>query len=266
VKENPGSLPLIDTHAHLDFARFEHDLDAVLDRARKAGVCHIVTIGAGGGAASPARAVSLARRHPSISASVGLHPHDADLFSDGLVQDIESLAIAEEVVAIGETGLDYYYDLATKENQHRAFVAQIGLARRVGKPLIIHTRDAEEDTVALLKREEAEACGGIIHCFSGSSWLAGQALDIGFYIAFSGLLTFPSAGAVQEVAREVPLERILVETDAPYLAPVPNRGKRNEPAYVSDTLRFLAEIREMAPEELAQATTENAKRIFRLAE
>jgi TatD DNase family protein len=262
----PKPLPLIDTHAHLDFDRFEHDLEAVLDRAKQAGVGHIVTIGAGGGIASPSRAVSLARKYPFISATVGLHPHDADLFSEEVFTDIECLAISDEVVAIGETGLDYYYDLATKENQHRAFVAQIGLACQVGKPLVIHTRDAEEDTVSLLKGEGAEVCGGIIHCFSGSSWLAEQALEIGFYLSFSGLLTFPSAASIQEVAREVPLDRILVETDAPYLAPVPNRGKRNEPAYVNNTLRFLAEIRQMEPELLAQVTTENAKRIFRLAD
>lgn len=254
---------LVDTHAHLDFDRFADDFDDVLARAAAAGVGRMVSIGASGDFEANGRALALAARHDAIWATVGIHPHGANAMNDERLALLRAWATENpRVVAIGETGLDYFYDYAPREVQHESFRRQIRLACELGKPVVIHTRDAEEDTVAILREEGAERCGGIIHCFSGGAWLAEQALGLGFHLSFSGIVTFSSAREVREVARTAPAERILVETDAPFLAPVPNRGKRNEPAFVADTLRCVAELRGEDPIALAAETTRNAARLF----
>ena len=258
----PEALPLFDTHAHLDFEIFHGDFDDVLARAREAGLQHIVTIGASGGFGSNQRAIELAERLEMVYATVGIHPHQARLLDDDVYAKLTELAAHPCVVAIGETGLDYFYDRSARPVQRAAFRRFVGLAREVHKPLVVHTRDAEDDTIAILRETGAEACDGIIHCFSGTQHLAAYALEIGFHLSFSGIVTFPSAPIVQEVARECPIDRILVETDAPYLAPTPLRGQRNEPAFVNHTARFIAKLRGMAPEDLAEAALENGRRLF----
>lgn len=257
-------LPLIDTHAHLDFSKFEADFEDVLARARAAGLEHIVTIGAGRGVDSMDRALEIARAHDWISATVGVHPHDAKLAGADVLAKVRRLADAPEVVGIGETGLDYFYERSPIPDQKAAFRAFVAIAVEANKPLVVHSRDAEADTISILESEGAGRCGGIIHCFSGTAWLAERALALGFYLSFSGIVTFPNAASVHEVARTAPLDRILVETDAPYLAPVPNRGKRNEPAFVNHTLRRIAQLRGAEPRTLAEATTANARRLFQL--
>lgn len=264
--QTAAPLELFDTHAHLDFERFDDDFDAVLGRARGAGLRGIVAIGASRGLASNQRALELAEAHAWIHATVGTHPHEAGAWTPELMAQIEAWAPRPEVVAIGETGLDYHYDFAPREVQRDVFRRFVRLACAVNKPVVIHTREADEDTIAILREEHAERCGGIIHCFSSSAWLAEQALELGFYISLSGIVTFRSAKDIQAVAAKLPAERILVETDAPYLAPTPKRGKRNEPSFVAHTLRFLAKLRGDDPAVLAAQTTANARRIFRLAE
>ena len=260
----PKAIPIFDTHAHLDFDRFEPDFDGVLERARRAGVEHIVTIGAGSGASSMDRAIAIAERYEWIHATVGIHPHDARMVTPEALEKVRMLAGHHKVVAVGETGLDYHYDRSPRAQQRAAFIDFIQLAQAVEKPLIVHTREADEDTVAILRSEGEDGYEGIIHCFSGTDWLAERALALGFCLSFSGIVTFEAAKAVREVARTMPLDRMLVETDAPYLAPVPMRGKRNEPAFVSFTLRCIAQLRDMDPFELAQVTTENARRVYRI--
>lgn len=264
--EQPQPLPLFDTHAHLDAKRFSEDFDDVLARAREAGVQQIVAIGASRGFESNLSTLAIAEAHDWIWASVGIHPHDARVATDEVIAQIEAIAREHpRVVAIGETGLDYHYDHSPRDVQRDVFRRFLQMARALSRPVIIHTREAEEDTVAILREEGAEQCGGVLHCFSGTRWLAEQALELGFYVSFSGIVTFRSAREVQEVARIVPADRILIETDCPYLAPTPRRGKRNEPAYVAHTLRHIAELRGADPEELAQQTTENARRFYGLS-
>lgn len=260
-----STLELIDTHAHLDSSDFAEDLDAVLTRASDVGVRQIVTIGASRGFESNHAALRLAETHPFIFATVGIHPHDAAIFTDALLAEIEAMAEGHpKVVGVGETGLDYYYDYGTPAQQQAAFRAFVQLGRRTGKPLVIHTRDAEADTIAILEEEGAASVGGVLHCFSGSRWLAERGLALGFYVSFSGIVTFKKADVIKEVAAMVPLDRVLIETDAPWLAPAPRRGKRNEPALVEHTLRAVAALRGMDPVELAAATAANARRLFGL--
>ncbi len=259
------SLELIDSHCHLDVDRFAGDLDEVLARARAAGLVHLVTIGAGRGELGPARAVELAAAHPGfLSATAGVHPHDARVANDARLAELETWARRPEVVAIGETGLDFHYDLAPRDVQERVFRAQVAVARAVGKPLVVHTRLAPELTLRVLDEEGARDVGGVIHCFSEDLAFARRALDLGFVSSFSGLVTFPKAEAVKEAARELPLDAVLVETDAPFLAPVPHRGKRNEPAYVSRVAEFIAAERGLDPGEFASATVRNVRRLFRI--
>jgi TatD DNase family protein len=259
-------LPLIDTHAHLDFPKFHDDFDGVLQRAWDAGLEQIVTIGASHGFDSNLRALEIAHQHPRIFATLGVHPHDARIVDRACLERIEALAQEHraKVVAIGETGLDYHYDASPREEQAWAFRGFLKMSARLDLPVVIHTRDAEEDTIRILEEEGVPARGGILHCFSGSGWLAEQGLRLGLHVSFSGIVTFKSAPEIQEVARTAPLERVLVETDAPYLAPIPLRGKRNEPAYVAHTLRFIAGLRGMEPAALARATTDNARRLYGL--
>ncbi|MGF1511450.1 MAG: TatD family hydrolase [Myxococcota bacterium] len=253
-----------DTHAHLDGSAFRGEVDEVLSRAEQAGVTDIVLIGASDGFESNPAALQLARRSENLHATVGIHPHDAIQATDSIIQEIEGLASDPKVVAIGETGLDYYYDHSPRHVQQEAFRSFIRMAKRHNKPCVVHTRDAEEDTLRILEEEDASSTGGIIHCFSGTQFLARGAVELGFYISFSGILTFKRSDDLRRIARLLPRERVLVETDCPYLAPVPFRGKRNEPSYVLHTAQCLAEIWDTTLEDVKEVTGRNALNAFRL--
>ena len=254
---------LIDSHAHLDDLRYDTDRDNVLQRAQTTGIEAIVTIGCD--LATSQAAVALAHAHPNIFATIGVHPHEAKEIGEGWYESFRSLAQHPKVVAYGEIGLDYHYDHSPREIQRQRFREQIHLARELALPLVIHTREAQEDTMMILREEGAVDVGGVFHCFSGDMWLAKDALDLGFYLSFSGVLTFKNATMLRDIAKTVPLDRLMVETDCPYLAPVPYRGKRNEPAYVQYVAETLAEIRGNGSVEfIARATVENTKRVFRI--
>jgi TatD DNase family protein len=254
---------LVDTHCHLDPQYLPDGPDDVLRRAADAGVTGFVVIGVGNDLAPARAAVGLARRMPDrIGASVGVHPHDAVTLGDATYDELLTLAREPSVVAVGEIGLDYHYDHSPRETQRAVFARLIGLARAVKKPIVVHTREAAEDTLALLTSEGARDVGGVIHCFSEDRPFAERALDLGFDVSFSGIVTFKSARAIHEVAAWAPLDRVLVETDSPYLAPVPMRGKPCEPAYVAYTARRVAELRGIPLETLAEATSVNAERRF----
>lgn len=255
---------LIDTHTHLDDARYNDDRDAVIIRAREAGVEAFVTIGCD--LTTSRAAVVLADRFPFVYASIGVHPHEVKQIRDGWYDEFRRLAKNKNVLAYGEIGLDYHYNHSSPKEQRDRFREQIQVARELSLPVIIHTRDAQEDTVTILKEERASEIGGVFHCFSGDSRLAKEALDLGFYLSFSGILTFQNAAPLREIAKNTPLDRVLVETDCPYLTPVPYRGKRNEPAYVSQVAKQLAALHpELSPEEVQRTTAVNAKRLFKIA-
>lgn len=254
---------LFDTHCHLDDPRLFEQLDAVLDRARRAGVRRITTIGCASDVESVKSAVAIARQHSDwISATVGAHPHDAKHLDDSLCDAIRRAGADPSVVAIGETGLDFHYDHSPRSAQREAFRRQIAIARELRKPLVIHTRAAPKETLEILREEQASEVGGIIHCFSEDAAFAAAALDLGFVSSFSGIVTFSKAIEVQEAARRQPADALLVETDAPYLAPSPKRGKLNEPAYVAYTAARIAELRGEDPETLSQRAYDNARRVF----
>jgi TatD DNase family protein len=250
----------VDSHAHLDDPRFNEDRDAVLQRAWDAGVRTILTIGNGSGPDQMGCGVPFAESHDWVYASAGIHPHDASKVEERHYGLMEQLALHPRVLAIGETGLDYYYDNSPRDIQREVFRRQLALAKTLDLPVIIHTRDADDDTIALIKT--GMPARGVIHCFTSGDRLADFALDIGFYISFSGIVTFPKAEALVRLARRVSAERILVETDCPYLAPVPHRGKRNEPAFVCDTARFIAGLRGISVTEFAAQTSANFDRLF----
>jgi TatD DNase family protein len=252
---------LFDTHCHLDPGHFPDGADGVLARARSAGIGHFTVIGVGSLDAARG-AVALAERHADVFATVGVHPHDATSLDAALEGELGALLSHERVRALGEVGLDYHYDHSPRDVQADVFRRMIALARARKKPLVIHTRSAPGDTLAILEGEGARDVGGIIHCFSEDLGFAKRALDLGFYLSFSGILTFKSAHSVHEVARAAPADRILVETDSPYLAPVPLRGKKCEPSFVVHTAKRLAELRSAALSEIETQTTENAARAF----
>lgn len=257
---------LVDTHCHLDPQYFPDGPEPVLDRARAAGVKGFVVVGVGADLAPARAALALARQKPAlIGAACGVHPHDASTLDDAAYDELARIVAEPEVVAVGEIGLDYHYDHSPRDVQRDAFARLVGLARKVGKPIVIHTREAAADTIDVLVAENARDVGGIIHCFSEDRAFAERAFDLGFDVSFSGIVTFKNATAIHEVARHAPLERILVETDSPYLAPVPMRGKPCEPAYVVHTARRVAELRGASFEAVAEATTRNAERRFRRA-
>jgi TatD DNase family protein len=256
---------VIDSHCHLDDPVFDPDREAVIQRALDAGVELMVAIGTGKGPPDLETGVRLAEAHQQFLATVGVHPHDAAKAAADTWHRLESLLAHPKVVAIGEIGLDYHYDFCPRDVQRDVFAQQLHIAAAHRKPIIIHTREAWEDTLALLKQHWApHALPGIMHCFTGNTEQADQSLALGFYISFGGVVTFPKAAALHEAARAVPLDRILLETDAPYLAPVPLRGKRNEPAFVVHTARRLAELRGVPVAEIARATTENFRRVMLL--
>ena len=253
---------LIDTHCHLDAPYFA-DPDAAIARAEAAGVGAFVVIGVGRDLEAARHAVELAKRLPSnVAAVVGVHPHDATTLDDAALEELSRLAREPEVVAVGEIGLDYHYDHSPREVQKKTFARLIELARLVGKPIVIHTREAGTDTLDILERQGARDVGGIIHCFSEDMAFAERAWDLDFDVSFSGIVTFKNARSVHEVATKAPLERLHIETDSPYLAPVPMRGKPCEPSYLVHTARRVAELRGTTLEALASAAKSNAQRRF----
>ncbi|HEV2132580.1 MAG TPA: TatD family hydrolase [Longimicrobiaceae bacterium] len=255
-------MTLIDSHAHLTDERLLAEAAEVVERARAAGVRQVVTIGTT--PEDSRRAIELASRLPGVFATAGIHPHSADAADDDAFARLEVLARSPRVVALGETGLDYFYDNSPHEAQRRAFAHHLELARALELPVVVHSRDADEDLRAML-REEASGTRGVLHCFTGGRALLEAALAAGWYISFAGTITFRNF-ADTELLRAVPLDRILVETDSPYLAPVPHRGKRNEPAYVPLVARRAAELRGEDPEEFGAATIRNTRALYRLEE
>jgi TatD DNase family protein len=253
---------LIDTHCHLDLEYFPDGPGEVVERARQADVHAMICIGVGG--MGPSRqAVAIAEDFKQIVATVGVHPHDAGRY-DAKSDEAEYVSLLEKprVVAVGEVGLDYHYDHSPREIQQQVFRRFIELAKELKKPLVIHTRNAAEDTLTLLEEHGAKEVGGVIHCFSEDRDFARRALDLGFDLSFSGIVTFKNAVAIQDVAAWAPEDRILVETDSPYLAPIPHRGKKNEPAFVRRTVEKIAELRNTSVERVSEVTTENAIRRF----
>jgi TatD DNase family protein len=246
---------LTDSHCHLDDPKYAADLDAVLDRAANAGVARMLAIGTGDGPPELDRAVRLADRYPQIYATVGVHPHDAAKVTPQSLDDLRALATHHKVVAIGEIGLDYHYDFSPREVQREVFIAQLKLADTAGLPVVIHTREAWDDTLSILR--DYWKGEGIMHCFTGDAAQAREALDLNLHLAFGGVLTFKTADNIREAARIVPDDKLLIETDAPYLAPIPWRGKRNEPAFMAETARRLAEVRGVTLEHIANITTAN---------
>lgn len=254
---------LIDSHCHLDSTAFD-DADEVLARARSAGVSAFVVIGVAKTLDAARFAIRLAERHADVRAVVGVHPHDAAALSDAMLAELEDLARSPSVAAVGEMGLDYHYMSSPTEAQKEAFRRQIALARAARKPIVVHTRSAPADTIAILAEEGAREVGGVIHCFSEDRPFAEKALDLGFDLSFSGIVTFKSAASVHEVAAFAPADRILIETDSPYLAPVPLRGKTCEPAFLIHTAKRVAALRGVPLEEIARVTAENTRRLFGL--
>lgn len=251
---------LFDTHAHLNATQFNEDVEQVIERARAEGVSHIVVVGFD--RPTIERAMELAEQYSFIYAAVGWHPVDAIHMTDDDLMMIEQLAAHPKVVALGEMGLDYYWDQSPKDIQKEVFRKQIRLAKKVKLPIIIHNRDATADIVDILREENAGEVGGVMHCFSGSIEVARQCMDMNFYISFGGPVTFKNAKKPKEVAKEIPLDRLLIETDCPYLTPHPFRGKRNEPSYVKYVAEAIAELKGLSFEEVAQKTSDNAKRLF----
>ena len=254
-------MKLTDSHCHLDDRQFDEDREQVIERALAAGVACMMAIGTGGGPSDLEAGLRLARAYPFLYATVGVHPHDAAKATLETFTAMQALLAEPKVLAVGEIGLDYHYDFSPRDVQREVFVAQLQLTSGAGKPVVIHTREAWEDTLGLL-RERFSPGRGILHCFTGGPEEARQALDLGFLLSFGGVLTFPKSEAVREAARLAPEDRLLVETDAPYLAPAPKRGKRNEPAFLVETVRRLAEVRGVAPEHIAEVTTRNFERLL----
>ena len=256
----------IDSHAHVDGEEFDVDRDEVIERAHAAGVSAILNVGTGdphSGAFE--RAVELGKQHENIYTAIGTHPHDARLYDDQAEDKIKTLIQSERVIAWGEIGLDFHYDNSPRDVQMAVFKRQLHAAYECDLPVIIHTREAEPETIDILKSDYAGAKRrGIFHCFSGSLDLARSAIELGFMVSFSGIVTFKKADDLRAIAKEVPLDRLLIETDCPYLAPIPYRGKRNEPAYVVEVARCLAGIHNVQIEEMARITSENFNHLFRL--
>jgi TatD DNase family protein len=263
----------VDSHAHLDGKQFDSDREQVIAHSREAGVRTIVAIGNGDGPPTLDCGIRLAEQYPFVYATVGIHPHEAKLATDAAFHEMERLARRPKVIAWGEIGLDYFYDHSPRETQKEVFLKQMELAAAAKLPIVIHCRpsdgsdDAWEDCLGLIHEQwAATGLGGILHCFTGTWTHARRALDMGFVISFAGNLTFPKAQQIRDAALEVPLDRILIETDCPYLAPVPHRGQRNEPAFVKETARKLGELRGMSTEEIGEHTSRNFYNFFKSVE
>jgi TatD DNase family protein len=251
---------LVDSHCHLDGHKFDADRDAVIQRAIDAGVTRMLAIGTGDGPPDLDVAVRLAENYSNIWATAGVHPHDAAKWSDECGPLLRERMRHPRVVALGEIGLDYHYDFSPRDRQKRVFIEQLQIAAEAGKPIVIHTREAWDDTFAILK--EHWQGPGVMHCFSGGPAEAEKSLEIGFTISYSGIVTYPKAPEIREAALLTPLDRMLVETDAPYLAPAPHRGKRNEPAYVAKTAAFVADLLGMEYEQFCAKTSKNFDALF----
>jgi TatD DNase family protein len=255
----------VDSHCHIDGSEYDADREDVIARAREAGVTTMLNVGTGdphSGAFE--RAVTLAEQHREVYCAIGVHPHDAKLFDDAAQQRLIDLAKqSTRVLAWGEMGLDYHYDHSPRDVQRDVFRRQLAIARELNLPVVIHSREADEDTIAILREELSESSrAGVMHCFGGSLEMAEQAIELGFFISFAGNLTFKKADDLRAIAQKLPLERLLIETDCPYLTPVPFRGKRNEPARVIETAKFLAEFKDVTLEEVGRVTTENFATLF----
>jgi TatD DNase family protein len=258
---------LVDSHAHLDDADFDADREAAIERAREAGVRYLLLAGGGSGPDKLDSALLIAERFDWMWASVGVHPHEARHFEDGHADRIRELARHPKVVAVGEIGLDYHYDHSPRDVQKRVLIRQMELAREVKLPIIIHCREAWGELREIAKAHwQSSGLGGILHCFSGSREDAFEFMDAGFLVSFAGNLTFQKAENLREVAREIPFDRLLSETDSPYLAPVPHRGSRNEPAYVREVIRELSGLRDLSEEEVGRQTVQNFERFFHLGQ
>jgi len=256
------AMAVADSHCHIDMPAFDEDRAAVLERARAAGVETMLLIGGVDEEAGHRRALRVAEEL-KLPVSAGVHPHEAKLATPAVYDELRGLAGEKRIVAIGEIGLDFHYDHSPRDVQRDVFRAQVRMAKELDLPVIIHTREADDETAALLEDEGVSR--GVIHCFTGGEDLARRALALGFSISFSGIVTFPRSETIQEVARTVPLDRLLVETDAPFLAPPPHRGKRNEPAFVVEVVRFVARLRGETPEAIGAAALANFRRVFALA-
>ena len=252
---------LVDSHCHLDFPDFAAELDAVVARARAAGIGRMVTISTR--VRRHAQVLAIAEKFPDVFCSVGTHPHHAHEELDIGAAELIAIAQHPKVVAIGEAGLDYHYDNSPRAAQEQGFRQHIAAARATGLPLVIHAREADADMARILKEESGKGTfPAVLHCFTGGRDLAFAAIELGHYVSFTGILTFKNSQGLRDIAAALPATRVLVETDAPYLAPLPHRGKRNEPAYVVETAKMLAETRGVSPDEIARATTENFFRLF----
>ncbi|SHI72450.1 TatD DNase family protein [Malonomonas rubra DSM 5091] len=260
-----AQLPLlVDSHAHLDGGQFNNDRDETIARAHDNGISHILTIGCD--MESSAASLALATKHEYIYAAVGVHPHDATEINDDTLKQLEELLGRPKVVALGEIGLDFFRDRSPRDVQREAFRKQIRLARKVGKPIIVHDRDAHDEVLQILEEENAAEVGGVLHCFSGDVAMAKKCLEMGFYLSFPGTITYPKNEAARDVVRAVPIDKILVETDCPYLSPQKFRGKRNEPAYVRYTAEKVAEIKGLTIEDVARVTSRNCFDLFGFGE
>jgi len=258
-------MELIDSHAHIDFPQFAEDREAMLERARSAGVTALLAIGTGPGPEKFDSALPFAEQNDWIYATVGIHPHEAKEVRPQHLDQLATLAKHKKVIAWGEIGLDYYYNHSPREVQQKVFRDQMTLAKQAKLPIIIHCRDAWADCLKLLKEAwQPTGLGGILHCFSSTLEDARRGIEMGFLISFAGNSTYPKTQNLRDIAKVLPLENILIETDSPYLAPQPYRGKRNEPAYVVEVARTLANVRDLAPEEFAAATAANFRRFFHL--
>ncbi len=259
-------MDLIDSHAHIDFPQFADDREAMLQRARDAGVGTLLAIGTGPGPEKLDAAIPFAEQHDWIYTSIGIHPHEAKEVTPQHLDELARLAQHPKVIAWGEIGLDYFYDHSPRDVQATVFRSQMELAHAAKLPIIIHCRDAWDDCLALIEQHwRPSGLAGILHCFTGTFGHARRGLDMGFLISFAGNATYPKTQNIRDVAKEIPLDRILIETDSPFLAPQPYRGKRNEPAYVAEVAKTLATVRNLAPEEIAAATAANFRRLFRIA-
>lgn len=255
---------LIDSHAHIQGKEFAGEAAAVLERAAAAGVNRVITVGGAGDMTSNTDAVALAEGFANVFATVGMHPHDAKDVAPDDVTTLKALAAHPKVIAIGETGLDYYYNHSAHDLQRRVFVQFIHMALETKLPVVVHERDAAEEAAELLRHEGGGALRGVVHCFTGTYEAACVYLDLGFYLSFTGIITFKNAEALRDVVRKVPLERMLVETDSPYLAPVPHRGRRNEPAYVRLVAETIASLKGVTLDQVAEITTANVQALFRI--
>jgi len=263
----------IDSHCHLDGPRFDSDREQVISRAREAGVMNMLAVGTGDGPGTLDCAVKLSERYEMVYATIGIHPHEAQLAKDSDFDELERLARNPKVIAWGEIGLDYYYDHSPREVQKTVFVRQMDLARAAKLPIVIHCRPSEnsdnawEDCLTLIEQHwKSSGLGGVLHCFTGARSHAKRALDMGFMISFAGNVTFPKAQQIRDSALQVPLDRILIETDSPFLAPVPHRGKRNEPAFVKEVARQIGELRGKSMDEIGSQTSKNFYSFFSLPE